>query len=308
MKAAFRPLHLLYGSTAAKDFGPLELKAVRTAMHEQHAWCRGSINKHVMRIRFLFRWAAAEAMIPAAVVTALDMVKGITRKQAARLGIRETERIKPVSPAHVEAIRPYVAPQIMAMVDLQLLTGMRPGEVVQMRAVDIDMGGDIWVYRPASHKTEHHDIDREICLGPRARGIVKDYLSTDTEAYLFRPADAVKARSAKRKTHRRPGQRPTRRRTGRRLRDRYDVNSYRRAITRGCDRAFPCPDGEDRKTWRKLHRWHPHRLRHTAATLIRKQFGVEAAQAILGHQTLDVTQIYAETNREAAVQVMASIG
>jgi integrase len=30
-------------------------------------------------------------------------------------------------------------------------------------------------------------------------------------------------------------------------------------------------------------RWHPHQLRHTAATEIRAKFGLEAAQAVLGH-------------------------
>jgi hypothetical protein len=31
------------------------------------------------------------------------------------------------------------------------------------------------------------------------------------------------------------------------------------------------------RTWRKEHRWSPNRLRHTKATEIRKQFGLEAA-------------------------------
>ena len=43
--------------------------------------------------------------------------------------------------------------------------------------------------------------------------------------------------------------------------------------------------------------WAPNRLRHTRATEVRKQFGLEAAQVILGHAKADVTQVYAERDR-----------
>ena len=35
--------------------------------------------------------------------------------------------------------------------------------------------------------------------------------------------------------------------------------------------------------------WHPNQLRHTRATEVRKQFGLEAAQVVLGHAKADVT-------------------
>ena len=54
--------------------------------------------------------------------------------------------------------------------------------------------------------------------------------------------------------------------------------------------------------------WTPHRLRHNAATFIRKEYGLEAAQIILGHSRADVTQIYAEANTEKALEVIRVIG
>jgi len=48
---------------------------------------------------------------------------------------------------------------------------------------------------------------------------------------------------------------------------------------------------------RMIDRWHPHQLRHNAATQLRKEYGLEAAQVILGHKTITVTQVYAEKNR-----------
>ena len=60
--------------------------------------------------------------------------------------------------------------------------------------------------------------------------------------------------------------------------------------------------------WQQAHRWHPHQLRHNAATRLRREFGLEAAQVILGHKTLSVTEIYAEKNIEAARRIMAAAG
>lgn len=69
---------------------------------------------------------------------------------------RETEPVRPVAEELVYAIRPYVARQAWAMVELQLHTGARAGEIVIMRGRDIDMSGKVRAYTPSSHKTEHH--------------------------------------------------------------------------------------------------------------------------------------------------------
>ena len=52
----------------------------------------------------------------------------------------------------------------------------------------------------------------------------------------------------------------------------------------------------------------PHQLRHNAATRLRKDYGLEAAQVILGHKTLAVTEIYAEKNLQAAQKIMGEVG
>jgi integrase len=91
----------------------------------------------------------------------------------------------------------------------------------------------------------------------------------------------------------------------------YTVATYRRAITRGCDAAFPVPEAmtpEDAKKHERRHRWHPHQLRHSAATRIRKEHGLEAAQVILGQRTISATQIYAEQDVTLARQIMERVG
>jgi len=54
--------------------------------------------------------------------------------------------------------------------------------------------------------------------------------------------------------------------------------------------------------------WTPNRLRHAGATKIRAEASLDAAQVILGHATIATTQIYAEKNVDAAMQIAAKIG
>ncbi len=80
-----------------------------------------------------------------------------------------------------------------------------------------------------------------------------------------------------------------------------------------CLKAFPVPAdlGDDKQAadnWRAEHRWFPNQLRHSAATEIRKRFGLEAAQTVLGHSKADVTQVYAERDYGLAANVIRQIG
>jgi hypothetical protein len=49
-------------------------------------------------------------------------------------------------------------------------------------------------------------------------------------------------------------------------------------------------------------------VRHTAATEIRKRFGIEGAQVVLGHAALEAAEIYAERDEAAAVRIAQEIG
>jgi integrase len=57
-----------------------------------------------------------------------------------------------------------------------------------------------------------------------------------------------------------------------------------------------------------IPRFTPHWLRHTAATRLREQFGAEAAQVLLGHARLDMTELYAQKSVKLAVEVAAKVG
>jgi len=87
---------------------------------------------------------------------------------------------------------------------------------------------------------------------------------------------------------------------------RYTTDSYRRAIARACDQAFPLRGTMVES--HKAHRWHPHQLRHNAATDLRKEFGLEAARIILGHRSAAITEVYAEKDERQAMEAMMRVG
>jgi integrase len=325
IKQACAVVRVLYGRTPAAEFGPKALKVVRARMIEK-GWCRSYVNKQVNRVKRMFRWATAEEMIPASVIHGLTAVPAIRKGEP---GIRESEPVKPVPEAHVEAALPFMPRPVAAMVELQRLTGMRPGEVVILRGCDLDVTGRVWVYRPHYHKTEHRGQSREVYLGPRAQAVLKPWLRTNLEACLFSPAEAENQhhaeRSANRKTPAWPShmkRNATKRMTKRERQpgEHYTPDSYGRAIVSACrkaDRAARREALEHATTAEEVEavnatvyvpEWRPNRLRHNAATGLRKEFGIEMARIVLGHSTAFTTEIYAEADRVQALDAVLKVG
>ncbi|HVX85274.1 MAG TPA: site-specific integrase [Phycisphaerae bacterium] len=324
-RQALRPLRRLFGGTPAKDFGPKRFKAVRDEMVRM-GWCRTNVNRQAARVRQVFKWATEEELVPGVVLHALKAVRGLRPHTD---NVKESAPVKPVTEHAVDAVRPLVSRQVAALIDLQLHTGMRPGEAVIMRAADLaDLDKKVWLYRPPRHKTAHHGKAREILIGPKAQEVLRPFFTTNPKAYLFSPRDADAEAGVK-------GGNPG---------DRYTVASYRRAIARACDEAFPLtPDlahmARRARQWRAAYakvngkrlplkkcpprilkmweavndflaanRWHPHQLRHTFATAIRATHGLEVAQILLGHADTKTTLQYAEQDTRRAMEVMREVG
>jgi len=313
MRDAAKPLKDLYGSTPAEKLGPLALRAVRERLIVDDL-SRREINKRINRIRRIFKWAASMELVPASVFEALRTVAGLER---GRTTARETEPVKPVEERFVEAVLPQVSPQVAAIIRLQQLTGMRAGEVVIMRPQDIDGTGAVWIYTPSKHKSDYRGLQRHVPLGPKAQEVLRPFLQRPASSFLFSPIEAETWRNDRRAEQRRsdrktkvyPSELRTRERrkavaelrvSKRPKRDRFDVDSYRRAITYGIEKT--------RKLGVFIPHWHPHQLRHTFATLVRRQFGLDGAQVALGHTHADVTQTYAEVNLNKAVEIARQIG
>ncbi|MEM7204098.1 MAG: site-specific integrase [Planctomycetota bacterium] len=292
-----QPLLDLYRDEPACDFGPVKLKRVREAMVES-GLARTTTNARIRRIRQLFRWGVENELVPATLLESLRAVPGLRR---GRTTAREPDKVRPVPEADVARTLPHLSRTVAAMVQVQLLTGMRPGELRVMTAQEIDQTGSVWLYTPTRHKNDYRGQTRTIAIGPRAQLILAPFLSGNPDDPVFSPAGAEHERNQQRRGRRRTPCWPSHLKRGKKPNPRlqpgtrYLKDSYRTAIRRACQTA-------------QVPIWTPNQLRHLAATRIRQQFGIEAAQLVLGHATPDTTLIYAEASVEKTRQIAHRIG
>lgn len=279
-KQAFKLLRRTHGELLAREFGPKAFQQLRLTMI-QAGWTRRYIRDQCQRIKRLIGWGVAEELLPRDAKHALDAVAGLA---IGEFGVCEGHQVLPVPDDVVEATLAQLRPKVADMVRIQLLTSMRPGELVQLSAKYVDRSGDAWLFTPPKHKTQKRGKSRVIPIGPQAQQLLSKYLFSDR---CFQ----------------------------------YTSASYRRAVHRACDRAFPHPllsaipkrkltveQSTELETWQSDHRWSPNRLRHSAATMIREKFGLEHAQVALGHSRASTTEIYAAANQAKAIEVVMQVG
>lgn len=328
VKRCIRVLRGTYGSLPANDFGPLKLKAVRErfiagdlqydngANRAARPQARPHVNANVMRIKRMFRWATENEMVPASVWHGLQSVAGLRRGKCVA---KEGRTVKPVPEMFVEAVLRedttgtpmYVSREVAAVIRLQMLTGARSSELLTLKTGEIDMSGPEWSYSPARHKTENHGATRMNWFGKRAQDILRPWLRANLTEFLFSPRSAMEriweAKRTARKTRVQPSQLDRKRRVGRQRnwQDRYDAGSYRKAILAGI-RALN--RGREADGQEPIPAWHPHQLRHNHGTMVRRQFGIEVAKAVLGHRDIRATAIYAELDSAKAREVAAQVG
>lgn len=328
IRLALRRLKALYGHTPAASFHTLALEALRRSMIDE-GLCRNRINKDIARVKRLFKWAGARQLIPADVFLRLQTVEGL---RAGRSDARETEPVKPVPEEWVRATLPFLRPQIAAMVELQWLTGMRPGEVTIMRSLDLDTTGPVWLYRPGSdqgthgrHKNAHRSQSRVILIGSKRQEVLRPWLRLNLTEYLFQPREARAQFDAERRSNRKSKMTPSqaarrrKRRPQRQPGDHYPVSSYDNAVAKGIEKANAARACEPCRKRASEYRclacrtnavphWHPHQLRHAKATEIRREAGLDAARAVLGHRTPVITEVYAELDIAKAASIMERLG
>jgi integrase len=296
IRDALRVLRHLYGHTPARDFGPLALKTVRKAYIDA-GLCLNEVNRRTRLVVRFFRWATENELVPPSVHHGLKTVAGLRK---GRTDIRETEPVKAVPEDHVDAVLPHLGRRVAAMIQLQRLTGMRPGEVTIMRTCDLERSGAVWIFTPENHKNEHRGKRRQIALGPKAQAILKPWLKADPYSYLFSPREEMAEiwveRRRKRKTPVQPSQRARANKKPKRTPGiRWTKDSYGLAIRRACVKAG-------------IPHWHPNQLRHLAATRINRECGLDEARVVLGHTKADTTTIYIERDAALAASVMERIG
>ena len=189
--------------------------------------------------------------------------------QRGRTSAPEYRVVGPVADDVVEMTLPHIKSlQVQDMIRVQRLIFGRPQDVFNMRFCDIDRSGEVWKYTPYTHKTKHQGKIRLLAIGPKAQVILQPYLDQCVDSEQF-VFPSPKVKS---------------------------VNQwYGNTIASACKKAG-------------IPRWAPNQLRHAAGTEIREKFGLEYAQAALGHANAQTTQIYAKISFDKAATVAKEIG
>lgn len=287
-----------HGREPANQFTPLKLVALRKTWIDAGN-AQGTINLNQSRVVEIFRWGVENGLVDGTVHHALKAVRAIRH---GKQGVKPPRKVRPVP---LDVLRKTIAvakPMLADMIRLQYATGMRSGELTALRICDIDRSGPVWIYTPRFHKTDHLDIDRKIALDAGCQAIIRDYERFPHDQPIFlSPAERTRAIPF---TYASNHQR---------------TKSYASAIMRACLRAFPHPTigggiGGDadpakrRALYDHLRKvgWHPHQLRHTAATEIRASLGIEDARLALGHSSTQMTERYAEPDWQGILTRSAS--
>jgi integrase len=163
----------LLGHRPAAELTAADLRLLRNQMIEAD-WARGFINRQVNRFRHLVKWGVGRDLVPPNVLGILQAVEPLRQ---GRSNARETRPRTAVPNESILAVKAVLRSNIAAaLIDLQLQTAARPGELIGLTAGEVDRSGPIWLARLRSHKTQHFGKSRVLVFGLEAQQILRPFL------------------------------------------------------------------------------------------------------------------------------------
>jgi integrase len=249
-------------------------------------------NRLVNLVIRMFRFAASQEMLEITVSMQLRSLEPLRAGQSKAI---EKKRRQAVSLEVVRKTARFLSPVVRAMVRIQVATGMRSSEICNIRPIDIDRSGEVWLYRLQTHKTAYQGVDKIVPIVKDAKDALIDYLNRPEDAYCFSPAETMAWSRAKQSAQRvgygsykKPIDDPKRK-----PRAQYNASSYCRAIRNAAEKAG-------------VPSWHPHQVRHRNAEDVSASKSVDHSQALLGHANRSMTEHYAKPVRNLARAIEAA--
>jgi len=270
-------------------------------MIQSGRFCRGMVNEYTRRIVTAFSWGVGEEYVNPNTAAALKGVKPLPEGYPGTFDNPERED---VADDTIRKTLPYLPKVLAAVVQAQRMTGCRPSEILNMKAGEIDRKSapDLWLYRPAHHKTEKKTKRKKVVpLGKPEQELIIPYLEGKTgKEAVFSPRQAMRERNAERRAKRKSKPTPSQiaRDEARAAKpsaysEFYDARSYRQAVEYAVKKANRyLPDDE------QIPHWTPYQIRHTAATVLELEADIEDAQILLDHESLNTTKRYAKKRLE----------
>lgn len=258
-RAAVAPALELYGDTPAAEFTPARLRAVRAVLVSR-GLAVVTVNKYLSRIVHGLGWAVGQSLVNPDVPAALERVERLKPGRVASADRKPKSDVPAgVVTTTLAALRDNGRGRLVRLaVELQRLTGMRPGEVCRLRPCDLDRSAEPWTYSVQAPKNLHRgERVRRYFFGPRARAVMSELLPdcpVNSPVLSYVRGDGIRI-----------GLTP---------------NRYGLAIRQACRRAG-------------VHGWTPHQLRHTTATRVAEHAGsVAEAAAVIGDAARTAAGVY----------------
>ncbi len=278
------------GNLLAIEYGPKALQRQRQrwiVAGNARVYCNRLTNLVVR----MFKWSVSQELVEQSTWMRLKSVEPLRNGQTEA---PETEPVRPVPIEWVRATAKELSPVLRSMIRVHIATGMRPSELCGIRPCDIDRSGDVWMFRPVKHKTANRGKSKAVPIVGDAQDALTDYLNRDPQSCCFSPAESVAWWQATKRSNRKSRVQPSqvcraKQNPKKEPRDSYDAHSYRQSIQRAAKVAG-------------VPSWHPYQLRHLAGTVVRDALGPEAAQALLGHAHISMTEHYAKVSERKAVE------
>lgn len=194
---AMRPLLEIAANLPAIELSPKLLRELQQHQITTSTVARTTINARINRVRRMARWAAEMEYLPADLPHKLAIVSPLKR---GRTLAPESPGVCCVPWADVEAtilalfdeatkqtVPAYKLSRIRlaTLIEFHWWTGCRPGEACRASKSTIDTSGDVWVFRPDEHKSEHHGHPRVIAIGPKGQDALRPWWDRCTTDWLF---------------------------------------------------------------------------------------------------------------------------
>ena len=175
-----------HGDEPAAEFGPRKLDALRKILLTKGMGKKGKpnrrqqVNEIVRYVVTIFERGVAQELISPDRIRALEALKPLKRGE-----VEENQERQKVTVATIEATMNKLTPVMQAMVRIQLATAMRPSEIHRMTPAQIDRSGEVWIYRPTSHKNVNKGKARAIPIIGDALEALTPYVFGDPEELCF---------------------------------------------------------------------------------------------------------------------------
>ena len=240
-----------YSGMPAIEFGPKLLGEVAEQLSNEEKITKKYAREIISEIRRLFSDAVAREQLPPDRIVALKALKLNDVKG------KKSKRRQPVSQEDIEATCDHLPPVVADLIRFIALTGCRPSEAMRATQEQFDTTQPTWVWDIPEHKTDEHDIERIVAIGPRCRKILKRWWQgKQPDEFVFSRGDLKRAKTSS----------TVKMRKLRTDNQHFTQEDLRQRVVRAGRKAG-------------VSHWTPYRLRHTGLTEARKHGGLDAAQS-----------------------------